>query len=210
MNGWIFLAILSALTAVLIRHFARLPKGGFELVLAALLTGVAGYAWQGNPDQPGAPVQSERESIALDPQAITTRRMMTNTYGDAAKVAEFADVLDRLGRPIEAVIAVKTGIRKDPKNTELWTTLGNTLVVHGGGMMSPAAELAYARAQALAPDHPAPAYSRGLALTQSGRIEEAAQSWARLLNRSPEDAPWREDVETRLALALRIMQAEKR
>lgn len=210
MTGWIFLAMLAAVTVVAVRYFARLPKGGFELVLAAVLTGIAGYAWQGNPDQDGAPVQSEEKGVTLDTKVIATRRMMTNTYGDAAKVADFADLLDRWGKTREAVIAVQTGLRKEPKNPELWTSLGNALVVHGGGILSPAAELAYARAQALAPDHPAPAYFRGLALAQSGRIEEAAQSWGGLLIRSPKDAPWREDVEARLALALRIMQAEKR
>lgn len=208
MSGWVFLLILSAAVALLVRQFARLPKGGFELVLAALLTGVAGYAWQGNPDMAGVQVQSTEKGLSLDPRVAATRRLMTDQYGEAAKVANFADLLDSWGKTREAVIAVKTGIAKDPGNAELWTSLGNTLVVHGGGMMSPAAELAFARAQALAPDQPAPAYFRGLALAQSGRIEEAAQSWARVLNGSPPDAPWRADVEMRLALALRIMQAQ--
>lgn len=205
MNGWIVLILLAAVIVVLLSYFARLPKGGFELALAAVLTGIAGYAWQGNPDMVGAPMQSEEKGIELDTRAIATRRMMTNLYGDAAKVADFADLLDKWGKTREAVIAVKTGIRKDPNNAELWVALGNTLVVHGGGILSPAADMAFARAQALAPDHPAPAYFRGLALAQSGRIQEAAQSWAKLLIRSPKDAPWRPDVEARLAVALRLM-----
>lgn len=209
MIGWLILAILILLVVVALWRFARLPRGGVELMLAVTLLSVAGYAWQGNPDMPGAPVQAQEKGLSLDQRAIAVRRMMTNQYGDAAKVANFADLLDGWGKTREAVIAVKTAIRKEPKNSELWTSLGNTLVVHGGGTMSPAAELAYARAQVLDPNHPAPAYFRGLALAQSGRIEEAAQSWARLLNRSPQDAPWRGDVEMRLALALQIMKAGK-
>lgn len=210
MIGWLILLVLILLVAAALWRFAGFPRGGTELMLAVILLSVAGYAWQGHPDMAGRPVQAQEKGLSLDQRAIAVRRMMTNQYGDAAKVANFADLLDGWGKTREAIIAVRTAIRKEPKNTELWTTLGNTLVVHGGGTMSPAAELAYARAQALAPDHPAPAYFRGLALAQSGRIEEAAQSWARVLNRSPQDAPWRGDVEARLAIALRIMKAEGR
>lgn len=208
MIGWLILLMLILGVAIALWRFAKLPRGGTELMLAVILLSVAGYAWQGHPDMPGAPVQSVEKGLSLDQRAIAVRRMMTNQYGDAAKVANFTDLLDGWGKTREAVIAVRTAIRKEPKNSELWTTLGNTLVVHGGGMISPSAELAYARAQALDPEHPAPAYFRGLALAQSGRIEEAAQNWARVLNRSPKDAPWRDDVEMRLALALRIMAAQ--
>lgn len=210
MTGWLILLVLILLVAVALWRFANLPRGGTELMLAVVLLSVAGYAWQGRPGMAGAPVQSVEKGLSLDQRAITVRRMMTNQYGDAAKVANFTDLLDGWGKTREAVIAVRTAIRKEPNNPELWTTLGNALVVHGGGTMSPAAELAYARARMLDPGHPAPPYFRGLALAQSGRIEEAARSWGALLNRAPADAPWRGDVEVRLAAALRIMDSGKR
>lgn len=210
MSGWMFLALLAVVIVIAIRQFAQLPRGGIELVLAAVLTGIAGYAWQGQPGMAGVPVQSAEKAVEPDARAVVTRRMMTDQYGDAAKVANFADLLDSWGKTREAVIAVKTGLRKEPRNSDLWVALGNTLVAHGGNRLSPAAELAYARAAALAPNAPAPAYFRGLALAKSGRIEEAAQTWAMLLNGTPKDAPWRGDVEARLAIALRIMKLDER
>jgi cytochrome c-type biogenesis protein CcmH/NrfG len=41
--------------------------------------------------------------------------------------------------------------------------LGNALVLHADGMMTPAAELAFQRAAKLAPDHPGPKFFYGLA-----------------------------------------------
>ena len=66
--------------------------------------------------------------------------------------------------------------------------------------MNPAAELAYRRAGALAPDHPAPAFFYGLSLIQSGRIEEGEQVWRRILADAPADASWRPVIADRLAV----------
>jgi cytochrome c-type biogenesis protein CcmH/NrfG len=39
----------------------------------------------------------------------------------------------------------------------------------------------------------------GLAYAQAGQLDRAEQIWRGLLDRSPKDAPWRADVEQRLA-----------
>ena len=196
---WGALALSAILAVVVVVRVGKIPRGAVELVVAAGLVGMAGYAWQGMPDQPGVSVQNREAAVPPDVQAVIARRTMTNNYSDAAKVAEFADRLDELGLTREAVIAVKTGIRKTPDDPELWVALGNTLVAHGGGMISPAAELAYNRAASLSPQHPAPAFFMGVALAQSGRAEEAAKVWRTLLNRTPKDAPWRAALEERIA-----------
>lgn len=196
--GWIFVLLFAALAVLALWRFARLPRGGIEILAATALVALAGYALQGRPAMPGTPVQSRTQTIAPDPAAIRTRQMMTDNYGDAAKVAAFADTLDRLGMTREAVIAVRTGLRKTPDNPELWVSMGNALVAHGGGVLSPAAELAYQRAATLSPAHPAPPFFMGLALAQGGRFEEASQVWRDLLARAPADAPWRADIEARL------------
>ena len=60
----------------------------------------------------------------------------------------------------------------------LWVGLGNALVAHADGMMSPAAELAFDRADRLAPEHPAPRFFYGLALAQGGQFDQAEGSGA--------------------------------
>lgn len=197
--AWLFAVGIAVLALGLLWRFGKLQRSGLELTIAATLVGVAGYVWQGEPSQAGAPVERKDKVRAdLDVQLRAMRAATTDQYGDAAKVAEFADTLDRMGLTREAVIAVKTGIRKDPNNPDLWVALGNALVAHGGNSLSPAAEYAFQRAAMISPDHPAPAFFMGLALANSGRAEEAGQVWRGLLARTPKDAAWRADLEARL------------
>jgi len=186
---------------VLLR-FGRLPVAGRELVLAAALVGFAGYLWQGVPSQAGAPVAPPEDKgfVPPDPEALATRQRLMNPYGEAPQVMAFADTLQRYGKTQEAVIAVKTGLRKDPNNSDLWVTLGNALVAHGGNTSSPAAELAFDHAASLDPKSPAPAFYKGQAFAQSGRFDDAAKLWQTLLARSPTNARWRKELELRLSM----------
>ncbi|RYD42391.1 MAG: cytochrome c biogenesis factor, partial [Sphingomonadales bacterium] len=81
---------------------------------------------------------------------------------------------------------------------DLWVGLGNALAAHGGGVMSPAAALAFDEAAKRDPSHPAPPFFAGLALAQGGDLKGAETVWSQLLARSPADAPWRADLEMRL------------
>ncbi|MGZ8997798.1 MAG: tetratricopeptide repeat protein, partial [Allosphingosinicella sp.] len=76
--------------------------------------------------------------------------------------------------------------------------LGNALVVHADGMMTPAAQLAFQRAAQLAPDHPGPRFFYGLSLAQGGQYDEAERIWRALLASAPADASYRPVVEERL------------
>lgn len=198
--GWLFVLFFALAALALLWRFGKLPLAGLELALAAAFVGIAGYVWQGSPDQAGSPVISREQAGLTQPdKALMMARGATmNRYGDAAKVVEFADTLDRLGLTREAVIAVKTGMRKEPNNVDLWVALGNSLVAHGNGTLSPAAEFAFQRAAQISPEHPAPPFFMGLALANSGRAEEAGQVWRGLLARTPKEAPWRADLEARL------------
>ena len=199
MIAWAFALGFSLAALGLLLRFGKMPRAGVELAIAAILVGVAGYVWQGQPSQAGVPVErKDKPRAELNVQLRSMRAAMTDQYGDAAKVAEFADTLDRMGLTREAVIAVRTGMRKDPNNPDLWVALGNALVAHGGNTLSPAAEYAFQRAATISPDHPAPPFFMGLALANSGRAEDAGQVWRGLLARTPKDAAWRADLEARL------------
>jgi cytochrome c-type biogenesis protein CcmH/NrfG len=64
--------------------------------------------------------------------------------------------------------------------------------------MSPAAQLAFGRAERLAPDHPGPPFFYGLALAQGGNYDEAERIWRRLVAQAPPDANYRRLIEERL------------
>lgn len=197
---WLFVLGFAVFAVAALWRVGKLPRTGIELTIAAVLIGIAGYVWQGSPMQVGTPV--ERKDKAMRPLDVSLRALRaatTNQYGDAAKVAEFADTLDRMGLTREAVLAVRTGLRKDPDNPDLWVALGNALVAHGGGVLSPAAEYAFRYAGQLSPTNPAPPFFMGIALVNSGRMEDAAQIWRSLLARAPRDAQWRPDLQARLA-----------
>jgi cytochrome c-type biogenesis protein CcmH len=197
--AWLFILLFAVVALGLLWRFGKLPRAGIELAVAAALVGIAGYVWQGSPTQAGSPIEAKDKGFVPPDVALRASRAATgNNYGDAAKVAEFADTLDRMGLTREAVIAVETAMRKDPNNVELWVALGNTLVAHGGGTLSPAAEFAFQRGAQLSPAHPGPPFFMGLALANSGRAEDAGQVWRGLLGRTPSDAPWRADLEGRL------------
>jgi cytochrome c-type biogenesis protein CcmH len=59
--GWIAIFALAALVYVALWKSGRCSRLALEISGAALLLGIAGYAWQGKPDMPGNPVsQSPR------------------------------------------------------------------------------------------------------------------------------------------------------
>jgi cytochrome c-type biogenesis protein CcmH/NrfG len=89
-------------------------------------------------------------------------------------------------------------VRRYPGDPQLWIGLGNALVDHARGM-TPAAELAYRRAEDAAPGHPAAPFFYGLALARSGDRDGALTLWRNILAKAPADAEWRPMVEQGVA-----------
>ena len=55
MTGWVIAAAFAICLMTLLVAVGRIPRVSWELTAAALLLGLAGYAWQGNPGLAGAP-----------------------------------------------------------------------------------------------------------------------------------------------------------
>ena len=197
--GWGILLGLSLVGFALLWRFAKMPRSALELTGAAMLLGVAGYAWQGTPTQPGTSVESRDAASKLDPATAESRRNMMGQFGSEAQWLDYADTMTRMGATQMAVLAMRSGIRDNPKSANLWVGLGNALVAHGDGLVSPSARFAFQRAAQLSPKHPGPPFFLGVALAQQGQTAEASQIWQSLLARTPKDAPWRADLERRLA-----------
>ena len=197
--GWGIVAGCVLIGFALLWRFGKMPRSALELTAAAMLLGIAGYAWQGKPTQPGTSVESREAQSKFDPAVAESRRNMMGQFGNEAQWLDYADTMNRMGATQLSVLAMRSAIRDNPKSTNLWVGLGNALVAHGDGFVSPSARFAFQRAAQLSPKHAGPPFFLGVALARTGQTEEAARIWQALLARSPEDAPWRADVESRLA-----------
>lgn len=201
--GWIIIVAMAIAIALPLWRFGSVPRMSYELIGAALLLGLAGYAWQGSPGQAGTPRQARGHSAEVDPALIEQRKAMMGQFGTEAQWLDTADTFGRLGSTRDAVTVMRGAVNAYPKSPDLWVGFGNALVNHGDGMMSPAAQFAFQKAAQLSPEHPGPPFFMGLALAQSGQLDKAAALWEELLQRTPAGAPWRADLEARLG-ALRM------
>ena len=197
--SWALIIALAALAFAALVFLFKVPRGGWEAVGAALLLGLAGYALQGSPAQPGAPKVPAAQNKG-NGQALVAARQQLRASGaqGTSSWLVIGDAMARNGQYADAASVLLGAVEKNPKDAEGWLALGNALVGHSEGALTPAALYAYQRAATADPAHPGPPFFLGLALAQSGRLNEGRALWAELLARSPKDAPWRADLAERL------------
>ena len=196
---WLLIGLIAVAVFAALVWLLKLPRGGWEWAGAALLLGLAGYALQGTPGEAGAPKPPVETPGTADAALIAQRQTMGSAFGSGQSWLIVADGLSRQGQFGAAAQVLRTAVHQNPKDADLWVALGNALVGHGSGFISPAAQFAFQRAATISPTHPGPPFFMGLALAQSGRLAEARVIWARLLEQAPKEASYRADLESRLA-----------
>jgi cytochrome c-type biogenesis protein CcmH len=198
LSGWIVMAALTLATGGGLYHFVRRDKGALQFTAAALLLALAGYSWQGRPGLAGAPKAAPGHVALPDSEFAKARGDMLGRFDQASAWLNMADSFQRRGDTQTAAELLQGAVRRTPDNPDLWVGYGNALLLHGGGMMSPAAQLAFERAAELAPGHPAPRFFYGLALAQSGDYSGAERIWREIVAQAPPGAGYRRIVEERL------------
>jgi cytochrome c-type biogenesis protein CcmH len=197
---WLVVILLGAASFALIVAAFKAPRSGWEAIGAALMFGAAGFAWQARPAQPGAPKPPAQAATPSGKAMVEARKLLSAQGGQpSSSWSMIADGLARNGSFGDAAGVLLGAVRYNPNNADAWLAMGNDLVAHAEGTLTPAAEYAYARARAADPAHPGPDFFRGLALATNGKLDEGREAWAALLARSPKNAPWRADLEARLA-----------
>ena len=185
MIGLLIAVALGLLCLIFLKVVARLPLRDLSMPAAILLLGLAGYAWQGRPALVGHPVQA-KAAVQFDERLAEKRR----------------SIGERLGPASQWLMA---GLRRDPKDADLWVGLGNALLAHAGGVLSPASNYAYQQAIKLQPDGVSPNYFYGLALAQSGQLEQGKAVWLSLIPKLPENADMRFELARNMMLIDRLI-----
>lgn len=189
--GWLLLIALIAASLGLLRLLGA-RGAAFTASAAALLLGGAGYALQGSPDLPGAPAQGT-EGRDIFPLS-DARHAFFGDFTPAEPWLRMSEALARDGNSEDSVGILENAVKRYPGDPQLWIGLGNALVDHARGL-TPAAELAYRRAEAVAPGHPGAPFFYGLALARSGDRDGALKLWRDILAKAPPDVSWRPLVE---------------
>lgn len=207
MMAWSIAAGAAVVVMVALVVIARIPRSAWEICAAALLLGLAGYAWQGSPGLAGAPRQMvDNAGSGFDEKLAERRRGLAERYGKAGQWLMLSDGLGRQGKTKEAANVLISGLRETPDDPNLWLGFGNALVAHAGGVLSPAADFAYRRAMAIDPEGPAPRYFYGLALAQAGQLKEARALWAPLAASAPADSMIKRELEQNIARIDALLQ----
>lgn len=200
MTGWLIVILLATGLLAALWRFAKFDRVALQLVASALLLAMAGYAWQGRPGLAGKPAPPPGSQRLGNSLFAELRGDLLGRFDTGARWLTIADSYHRSGKTVQAVGVIRAGIRAHPRDPELWTGLGNALMIHAGGRLSPAAEFAFTTAIRLSPRHPGPRFFYGLALAQGGDLDRTERIWRGVLETAPDDAPWRPMVEQKLFL----------
>jgi len=198
--SWVLAIGLSLAAFAAMTLLFRLPRAAWTSVLAALALGLAGYAAQGSPGIRGAP----RTATVLTPgeggNLVEMRRaVLPEREWSRHNALITADALARHDRYADAATMLLGAVRADPRDGEAWLALGNVLVAQADGSMTPAAQLAYRRAETVAPGSPGVPFFIGVAELQAGRFLDTRGLWAEAARRAPEGSDARGEIEARVA-----------
>jgi cytochrome c-type biogenesis protein CcmH len=196
---WIMLAAIAIICLAGVIWIGKLPRNTWEAVAACVTLAAAGYLYQGSPGYAGAPAQSITGNRETAVAMLKMRQKMDANLSQAKPYLITSDSFSKDGNYKYAAAYLQGGLKKHPKNPDLWAALGLQLMLASDGRISPPAKFAFDRAKLLSPNHPAPAYFEGLSAIFENKPEITLRVWQELLNRTPGQAKWRADLESQVS-----------
>lgn len=207
MIGWLPIIMVAALVIGGVLLFVPGRKLLWPAIAAAVVLGLAGYAWQGAPELPSSPAQPITAKLKAADALLQMRADMDTGYGIGKQWLITADSYARSGKYDYAAAFIQAGLREHPKNADLWAGLGVVLLLAGDGQMSPPAKMAFANARKHGPKNPAPDYFDGLVELFEGRPAKTVEIWQPLVDNAPDNAIWRPKLESQLGGLKTMLQS---
>lgn len=187
----------------------NLPKSVLSisiLVVSVLLSG-AMYSQLGSPGTPAS--ASQKTQAATDrpleeggPTLGSALQQVQDHLSRNPRDTEGWNVLARTARSVGdyALAAEAYGelARLEPNEPNWRVEEFEAYLAHGGGKVTPAAQLVLSALLSEREDHPAGQYYLGLTRLQSGDADGARAIWTALADRSARDAPWMPALQNQL------------
>ncbi len=191
-----------------------IPAAGLILVVTAA---ALFYAWLGRPDLPGS---AARSSAQLPQQALAELGDLDQKLAMLrARLKENPDEFEgwlllarsnlSLGRYEAAANAFGRAAEIRAGDAEIHALQGQALVGLHGGIITPAASLAFGRASELQPEHPAPRLYEGYRLFQAGNVRAALAIWQKLVVEVPANSRWLERIRMEISGAEAIIARQE-
>ncbi len=172
------------------------------VALAVLVYGVLGSPYL--PDQPLAarlegPTQDGGDGVELRPLVARAEARAQNDPFDRESWVLLANAYAFANRYDDAANAMAEAVALDPEDAGTLSALGEFVTLSRGGVVTPAARMAFARALAFDPTEPVARYYEGVARAQDGDITGALRVWRELLADSAPDASWIAQLQRHIA-----------
>jgi cytochrome c-type biogenesis protein CcmH len=169
------------LAAIDAQRAAREPQAAVEATLP------------GDPDPGRIPAGAGADYLDLVGQLRAVVAERPDDPQGLALLAEHEAALGRF-RAARAAQAAAIAGRGADATAQDHATLAWLMIAAAGGYVSPEAEAALDAALERDPRHPFARYAEGLMYAQGGRHDLAFAIWRPLLEESPPDAPWAQDI----------------
>ena len=184
-----------------------MPVKGWAIVLAALVLGLAGFAFQASPSLPGAPKAPSPVAEQQGEQIVELRKAFVGSARRSRSAYIItADAFARQGQFEDAANLLRGVVHNNPQDGEAWLALAIALTFHADGQLTPAALDSYRHAAYLLPGSGGPSFFAGLALIRERKLIEARELWAKGIAAMPPDAPGRDLLVQRLGQLDQLMQ----
>ena len=203
---WIAIAALALAGFAFGALLLRAHRGTWTLFAAALVFGLAGYAWQGAPGLASSPRPASDTMRQPAPRLIDTRREFFDPSRPPSRFVLTGDTYARRADYATAAGFYRNAVVENPNDGEAWLALAVALGEHADGRGTPAALYAYQRARDALPGNPGPGFFAALGEMRTGNLPQARDIWAETLAASDEDAPGRAFLAGRLETLDRLLE----